>query len=151
YYLNSRSMPPMAAKRLTVQQRREIFLALVTAQDAGVMSIAESKEHITKQYAITESQLGQIVDEGIEKEWPPLDEAAKAVGQPRGRAARPRGGGAKTLVLAPPLLFAPSPIAGRFFACTRRRDLAHSGCLDCQSERPGSPRGSCVPRGGRAM
>jgi hypothetical protein len=70
----------MAAKRLTVQQRREVFLALVQAQDSGLMSIAESKAHVSKQFAITDSQLDQIVEEGIEKEWPPLDEAAKAVG-----------------------------------------------------------------------
>jgi hypothetical protein len=70
----------MAAKRLTVQQRREVFLALVQAQDSGLMSIAESKSHISKQFAITDAQLDQIVEEGIEKEWPPLDEAAKAVG-----------------------------------------------------------------------
>jgi hypothetical protein len=70
----------MSAKRLTIQQRREVFLALVTAQDSGLMSIAESKSHVSKQFAITDSQLDQIVEEGIEKEWPPLDEAAKAVG-----------------------------------------------------------------------
>ena len=70
----------MAAKRLTIQQRREVFLALVTAQDSGLMSIPESKAHVSKQFAITDAQLDQIVEEGIEKEWPPLDEAAKAVG-----------------------------------------------------------------------
>jgi hypothetical protein len=70
----------MASKRLTIQQKREIFHALVDAQDAGLMSIAETKEHVSKQFDITDSQLTQIIDEGIEKEWPPLDEAAKAVG-----------------------------------------------------------------------
>ncbi len=70
----------MVAKRLTIQQRREIFLELVKAQDLGSMTIAESKEHISKQFEISELQLSQIVDEGIDKEWPPLDEAVKAVG-----------------------------------------------------------------------
>jgi hypothetical protein len=70
----------MAAKRLTIQQRREVFLALVQAQDSGLMSIADSKSNVVKHFGITDSQLDQIVEEGIEKEWPPLDEAAKAVG-----------------------------------------------------------------------
>ena len=70
----------MASKRLTIQQKREIFHALVEAQDAGLMSVAETKEHVSKQFDITDSQLTQIIDEGIDKEWPPLDEAAKAVG-----------------------------------------------------------------------
>jgi hypothetical protein len=70
----------MASKRLTIQQKREIFLALVAAQDSGLMTIAQSKEQVSKQFEITDAQLTQIVDEGIEKEWPPLDEAVKAVG-----------------------------------------------------------------------
>ena len=70
----------MRAKRLTLQQRREIFHALVSTQDTGVMTVAQSREHVTKQFEITDAQLTQIVDEGIEKEWPPLDEAVKAVG-----------------------------------------------------------------------
>ena len=72
----------MSSKRLTLQQRREIFRALVDAQDRGTMSVAESLQHIMDQYAIPEDQLRQIQDEGIEKEWPPLDEAVQEVGAP---------------------------------------------------------------------
>src|SRR4051794_24539812 len=32
---------PMRAKRLTLQQRREIFSALVTAQDQGTLTVSE--------------------------------------------------------------------------------------------------------------
>ena len=63
----------MAAKRLTIQERKEIFHALVTTQDLGLMTVAQSLQHIMKQYDITEAQLRQIEDEGIEKEWPPLN------------------------------------------------------------------------------
>jgi len=70
----------MAAKRLTIQERKEIFHALVTTQDLGLMTVAQSLQHIMKQYDITEAQLRQIEDEGIEKEWPPLNEAAHTVG-----------------------------------------------------------------------
>jgi len=67
----------MTAKRLTIQQRKEIFHTLVSTQDLGIMSVAQSRQQITKQYEITEAQLRQIEDEGLNKEWPPLDEAVQ--------------------------------------------------------------------------
>jgi hypothetical protein len=69
----------VASKRLSVQQRKEIFRALVTLQDEQRVTVAESFRNITKEFEITESQLRQIQDEGIEKEWPPLDEAVQPV------------------------------------------------------------------------
>jgi hypothetical protein len=70
----------MRAKRLTLQQRREIFHALVSTQDLGMMSVAESRAHVSKQFDITDAQLRQIEEEGLEKEWPPLNEAVEHVG-----------------------------------------------------------------------
>ena len=70
----------MRAKRLTTQQRQEIFHALVATQDAGLMTVGQSLQHIQKQYDITEDQLKQIQEEGIDKEWPPLDEAVQPIG-----------------------------------------------------------------------
>jgi len=70
----------MPAKRLTIQERREIFHALVTTQDMGLMTVPQSREHVSKQYDITDAQLRQIEDEGLEKEWPPLNEAVQEVG-----------------------------------------------------------------------
>jgi DNA-directed RNA polymerase sigma subunit (sigma70/sigma32) len=69
----------MRAKRLTTQQRQEIFYDLVATQDLGLMTVAQSLQHVMKKYDITESQLRQIEDEGIDKEWPPLDRAAQPV------------------------------------------------------------------------
>lgn len=69
----------MRTKRLTTQQRQEIFHDLVTTQDLGVMTVAQSLQHVMKKYEINESQLRQIEDEGIDKEWPPLDRAAQPV------------------------------------------------------------------------
>jgi hypothetical protein len=69
----------VASRRLTVQQRKEIFRALVTTQDEGSMTVADSFRHVIKEFEITETQLRQIQDEGIEKEWPPLDEAIQTV------------------------------------------------------------------------
>jgi hypothetical protein len=49
----------------------EIFQALVEAQDQE-MSVAQSRKYITERYHVTESQLRQIEDEGLERQWPPL-------------------------------------------------------------------------------
>jgi hypothetical protein len=64
------------SKRLTVDQRREIFFDLVTTQDV-VHDVPRSRQLVTKKYSITEAQLRQIEDEGIEREWPPLQEEPK--------------------------------------------------------------------------
>lgn len=61
------------SKRLTVDQRREIFHALVTTQDT-VSDVPKSRQVILKRFGISETVLRQIEDEGIEREWPPLDE-----------------------------------------------------------------------------
>ena len=64
----------MRAKRLTIKQRKEIFLALVGLQDMGGVSNAEAMSDIEKQFRIDDAQLTQIIDEGIDKDW--LDEPA---------------------------------------------------------------------------
>ncbi|MFN4258572.1 MAG: hypothetical protein ACK4RK_04695 [Gemmataceae bacterium] len=69
----------MRTKRLSLQQRREIFRALVATQDMAIMSVPQSRQHISKQFEITDAQLRQIEDEGLEKEWPPLNEAMQNV------------------------------------------------------------------------
>jgi len=70
----------MRAKRLTLTQRREIFHALVSAQDTHTMSIPDSKRHVTQSFSITDDQLEKIVEEGVDKEWPPLDEPVAKAG-----------------------------------------------------------------------
>src|SRR4051812_38582462 len=64
----------MRAKRLTIKQRKEIFLALVGLQDMGSHTNAEAMADIEKQFRIDDAQLTQIIDEGIDKDW--LDEPA---------------------------------------------------------------------------
>jgi hypothetical protein len=70
----------MRAKRLTVQQRKEIFHSLVVTQDQGALTVPQSRQEVTKSFEITDSQLRQIEEEGLEKEWPPLDEAVQRAG-----------------------------------------------------------------------
>jgi hypothetical protein len=69
----------MPTKRLTLQQRRDIFRDLVATQDLG-MPVRRSYQIITEKYEITDVQLRQIEDEGLDKEWPPLNEAMQEVG-----------------------------------------------------------------------
>ena len=69
----------MRAKRLTLQQRRDIFRDLVAAQDLG-LPVRRSYQVVTERFEITDAQLRQIEDEGLEKEWPPLSEATQVVG-----------------------------------------------------------------------
>jgi hypothetical protein len=65
----------MRAKRLTIQQRRDIFRDLVIAQDQG-LPVRQSYQTVTEKFEISDAQLRQIEEEGLEKEWPPLDEEA---------------------------------------------------------------------------
>ena len=69
----------MPGKRLTLQQKKEIFHALVSAQDTGLLTVAQSREKVSRDYDITDAQLRQIEEEGLEKEWPPLNEAVQEV------------------------------------------------------------------------
>ena len=54
----------MRTKRLTLQQRREIFLDLVETQDGNTMSVSDSRQSVIKKYKITDMQLRQIEEEG---------------------------------------------------------------------------------------
>lgn len=69
------------SKRITVAERRAIFQALVRAQDAG-QSVGESRQTVTKRFRVTEYTLRKIEDEGIARQWPPLDEDEKALNRP---------------------------------------------------------------------
>jgi hypothetical protein len=66
------------SKRITVTERRSIFQALVRAQDNGE-SVGESRQHITQRFHVTEYTLRKIEDEGIARQWPPLDQELELV------------------------------------------------------------------------
>ncbi len=70
----------MRTKRLTLQQRREIFLDLVETQDENTMSVSESRQSVIKKFKITDIQLRQIEEEGSDKDWPPLNQPLANVG-----------------------------------------------------------------------
>jgi hypothetical protein len=56
---------------LPEERRREIFLALVEAQDHE-MGVAQSRRFVADRFSISEQQVRQIEQEGLEQEWPPL-------------------------------------------------------------------------------
>jgi len=60
-------------KRLSTEEKMEIFSQLVATQDA-VANVRKSYEMVTEQYEISEAQLKAIEDEGLDNQWPPLSE-----------------------------------------------------------------------------
>ena len=68
----------MSSKRLTTQQKKEIFQSLVETQDQ-VNNVRKSYAVVTERFEISEDQLRSIEEEGLENEWPPLCEAAPAL------------------------------------------------------------------------
>jgi hypothetical protein len=51
--------------------RMEIFKALVDAQDQE-MGVARSRKFIAERFGITEGQLKEIEEEGLDRQWEPL-------------------------------------------------------------------------------
>jgi hypothetical protein len=56
---------------LSETRRREIFLALVDAQDLK-MGVLESRQWIAKRFRVTDRQIRRIECEGLDSQWPPL-------------------------------------------------------------------------------
>ena len=57
---------------LPVDRRRELFAALVAAQDEG-LNVASSRERVAAQFGATARQVESIEREGLKAQWPPLD------------------------------------------------------------------------------
>ena len=58
-------------KVLTVEERMQIFLTLVEAQDGG-MTVPRSRTAGAEQYSLSEQQVRRIEQEGLDGQWPPL-------------------------------------------------------------------------------
>jgi len=66
-------------RRLTMEEKKEIFSQLVATQDATQGSldwVRKSYELVTGQFSISEEQLKAIEVEGSDNDWPPLGEPA---------------------------------------------------------------------------
>jgi hypothetical protein len=58
-------------QELSEGKRKEVFLALVDAQDHD-MDVARSRSLVVQRFGISESQVRQIEREGLDRQWPPL-------------------------------------------------------------------------------
>src|SRR6266404_2306572 len=56
---------------LSENSRKEIFLALVDAQDHE-LDVAQSRQLVGQHFGISESVIRQIEREGMDRQWPPL-------------------------------------------------------------------------------
>jgi Sigma-70, region 4 len=59
------------AQPLAEAQRKEIFLALVDAQDQK-MPVDVSRKVVAERFGVSEGQVRQIEREGLDNDWPPL-------------------------------------------------------------------------------
>jgi hypothetical protein len=58
-------------EQLPEDRRKEIFLALVNAQDRQ-MDVALSRQLVGERFGVSESQVRRIEREGLDCNWPPL-------------------------------------------------------------------------------
>jgi DNA-directed RNA polymerase specialized sigma subunit len=58
-------------QHLPEDQRKEIFLALVDAQDHD-LTAEQSRKVVAQRFGVSESQVRQIEREGLDNGWPPL-------------------------------------------------------------------------------
>jgi hypothetical protein len=58
-------------KPLSLEQRMEVFAALVEAQDSG-MTVPQSRKATAERFSVSEQQVCQIEREGLAGQWPPL-------------------------------------------------------------------------------
>ncbi len=64
-------MPNIAEKTVPEPQRREIFLAIVEAQDRD-LTVAQSRVFVSEKFSVSENQVRDIEREGLDNGWPPL-------------------------------------------------------------------------------
>ena len=57
--------------QLSEARRKELFLALVNAQDHG-MNVAQSRHFVVVRFKVSESRVRGIEREGMDGKWPPL-------------------------------------------------------------------------------
>ena len=59
------------ADRLPEDRRREVFLALVEAQDKD-LGVPQSREAVARRFDLSVEEVRQIEREGLDASWPPL-------------------------------------------------------------------------------
>jgi hypothetical protein len=64
-------VPGEAEGHLSEERRKEIFQALVYAQDHE-MTVPQSRQAVAARFGVTQIQVQQIEREGLDNNWPPL-------------------------------------------------------------------------------
>jgi hypothetical protein len=64
---------PEANKRLSEEERKAVFLALVAAQDAG-KAVVLSRKEVAERFGLSDREVRRIEEEGLDVGWPPLSE-----------------------------------------------------------------------------
>ena len=64
-------MPHTKETPLSEERRKEVFAALVDAQDHD-MNVAQSRKLIAERFGVSEAAIRQIEREGVDQQWPPL-------------------------------------------------------------------------------
>ncbi|MBN9521856.1 hypothetical protein J0H58_25625 [bacterium] len=64
-------MPDDETTEITPDRRKEIFLAVVEAQDSG-MPVARSRAAVAERFGVSEAEVRDIEREGLAAQWPPL-------------------------------------------------------------------------------
>ncbi|HKB00998.1 MAG TPA: hypothetical protein VKD90_02210 [Gemmataceae bacterium] len=62
---------PAPTDSLSEDRRKEVFAALVAAQDRGV-PVVPSRWEVAARYGLTAAQVAMIEQEGMDNDWPPL-------------------------------------------------------------------------------
>jgi hypothetical protein len=57
---------------LSEERRRDVFAALVAAQDQG-LGVTDSRERVATEHQLALKEVLQIEQEGLNGQWPPLD------------------------------------------------------------------------------
>ena len=61
----------IGSEQLSEDRRKELFLALVDAQDHE-MGVADSRRLVAQRFGVSEGQVRDIEREGLDRQWPPL-------------------------------------------------------------------------------
>ncbi|MBP3954742.1 hypothetical protein J8F10_05515 [Gemmata sp. G18] len=59
------------AEVLTLERRRELFVAVVAAQDEG-LSVWDSRELIARRFGVDVEVVRAVENEGLNRKWPPF-------------------------------------------------------------------------------
>jgi hypothetical protein len=64
-------MAQQKTEQLSEEKRKEVFAALVEAQDQH-MGVPQSRKVVADRFGLTDAQVRQIEREGVDQQWPPL-------------------------------------------------------------------------------